>query len=163
VPGAIHRFLADDHVRLAGLLDRAVADPAVIDGPAFAAFRAGLLRHIAMEEKVLLPDARSRRGGEALPVAAQLRDDHAALASLLVPTPTHRIAAAIRDILEDHNPLEEGPDGLYEACEELAGPEIDGLLERLQAVPAVRVAAYNDSPRTHEHVAAVLERRARPR
>jgi hypothetical protein len=58
----------------------------------FAEFRAGLLRHIAMEEKVLLPDARLRRG-EPLPIAKQLLEDLALLASLMVPTPTHELVA----------------------------------------------------------------------
>jgi hypothetical protein len=37
-----------------------------------------------MEEKVLLPFAQKKRGGEPLPIAAKLRLDHGALAALLV-------------------------------------------------------------------------------
>ena len=59
-----------------------------------------------------MPDARRRRNGEPLAVAKQLRADHAALAGLLVPTPTHEIIATIRKVLLEHNPLEEGPGGL---------------------------------------------------
>ena len=47
--GAIHAFLADDHARLDALLSRAVADADNVDRDAYAEFRAGLLRHIAME------------------------------------------------------------------------------------------------------------------
>jgi hypothetical protein len=54
--GPIHRFLARDHTRLDELLRRSVADPAVVDMAAYETFRSGLLRHIAMEEKVLIPD-----------------------------------------------------------------------------------------------------------
>ena len=53
-----------------------------------------MLRHIAMEEKILLPEARRLRDDVALPIAKQLRADHAALALLLVPTPTREIIAA---------------------------------------------------------------------
>ncbi|MBK9265736.1 MAG: hemerythrin domain-containing protein [Polyangiaceae bacterium] len=158
--GPINTFLADDHARLDALLHRSVADPEAIDAAAYAEFRAGLLRHIAIEEKVLMPDARKRLGGEHLPVAKQLRADHSALAALLVPTPTHAIVEAIRGILEVHNQLEEGEDGLYATCERLAGPDIDDLVARLRAVPEVPVAAHFDGPRVHEHIANLLRARA---
>jgi hypothetical protein len=153
-------FLAHDHTRLDELLCRAVADPERFDRAAYDDFRAGLLRHIAMEEKVLLPDARRRRDGDPLPIAKRLRADHAALASLLVPTPTQAIVEAIRGILEPHNRLEEGPGGLYDTCERLAKVEADTVLARLKAVPEVRVAPYSDSPRVHEHIAKLLRARS---
>lgn len=157
--GPIFTYLVRDHARLDALLQRATADSVVVDRSAYEEFRAGLLRHIAMEEKVLLPDARRRRGGAPLPLAPQLRADHAALASLLVPTPTHAIIDAIRGILEGHNLLEEAPDGVYATCEQLAGLEVDDLAARLQAVPEVRVAPHFDGPRVHEHIANLLRAR----
>ena len=107
MPGKIHGYLADDHRRLDGLLDRVFSDSETIDAAAYGQFRSGLLKHIAMEEKILLPAAQQRRGGAALAVAAKLRLDHGALTSLLVPTPTPSVVAAIRAILKLHNPLEE--------------------------------------------------------
>lgn len=145
-PGPIYRFLADDHRRLEGLLQRATADPERVDSRMFAEFRVGLLKHIGMEEKILLPAAQRARGGEPLPAAAKLRLDHGALAALLVPTPTPRIIAAIRTILTAHNPLEEGPGGVYEVCEQLAGAEVETLLTRLRAAPDVRVNPHVDTP-----------------
>lgn len=76
-----------------------------------------------MEEKILLPAIQRLRGSEPLPVAARLRLDHGALASLLMPMPTPAVITAIRAILAAHNQLEEGPGGLYETCDELAGQE----------------------------------------
>ena len=61
--GLLFRFMADDHARLDGLLREAVARPDVIDRAAYAQFRAGLLKHIGMEEKILFPEAQQRRGG----------------------------------------------------------------------------------------------------
>ena len=61
MPGKIHCYLAGDHDRLDALLERAMSDPAHIDAAAYAQFRAGLLKHIAMEEKVLLPAAAQKR------------------------------------------------------------------------------------------------------
>jgi hypothetical protein len=160
MPGALHRFLADDHTRLDALLRRAVADAPAIDVESYTAFRAGLLRHIAMEEKVLLPAARRIRGGDPLPIAARLREDHAALASLLVPTPTTEILRLVREILEEHNDLEECSGGMYEVCEQLAGEELATMLARLTATPEVPLARHFDGPRVHEHIAELLRARA---
>ena|SRR5215471_9372671 len=103
MPGKIYQYLAGDHARLDDLLQRAAARPGSIETSAYAEFRAGLLKHIAMEEKILLPAAQRARGGESLPIAAKLRLDHGALAALLVPTPTASIIAAIRAVFEAHN------------------------------------------------------------
>lgn len=154
-------FLAGDHVRLRALLAQATAGSQIALAP-YRDFRAGLLRHIAMEEKVLFRVARDRRDGERLPVTIQLHADHAALASLLVPSPTHDLLATIRDILVDHDPLEEGPDGLYAECERLAGADIDDVLARMHAIPAVRVAQHVDEPRIHEAIARMLAARRAP-
>ena len=62
MPGKIHCYLAADHDRLDALLERAISDPTKIDAAAYAQFRAGLLKHIALEEKVLLPAAQKARG-----------------------------------------------------------------------------------------------------
>ena len=117
MPGPIASWFAEDHARLDRLLRKSVADPGAFDGEAFETFRAGLLRHIALEEKFLLPGARKARGGDPLPVARRLRVNHGAIASLLVPTPDGRIVAELRSILEPHNAVEEGPEGLYETCD----------------------------------------------
>ena len=143
--GKIHRYLADDHRLLDGLIDRAMADREKIDAAAYAKFRARLLRHIGMEEKVLLPSARKQRGGEPLPVAAKLRLDHGALTALLVPTPTAAVVAAIRGILKLHNPIEEDAGGIYDQCEELAGAEADEILRQLQHYPEVKVLPHVDN------------------
>jgi hypothetical protein len=69
VPGAIEAFLTEDHARLRRALTRAESG-GPIDPEMYAQFRQGLLRHIAMEEKVLLPHARDRRGGEPIIASA---------------------------------------------------------------------------------------------
>jgi hypothetical protein len=65
MPGQLYRFLADDHARLDALLQRTIASPDNIDRAAYAEFRAGLLKHISMEEKMLLPAAQRARGDES--------------------------------------------------------------------------------------------------
>ncbi|MCC2643955.1 MAG: uncharacterized protein K0S45_4368 [Nitrospira sp.] len=151
-------FLTEDHRRLDTLLDSVMADSDKVDGAAYDRFRAGLLRHIGMEEKILLPAAQRLRGGESLPIATKLRLDHGALASLLMPTPTAAILAKIRGILADHNGLEEGRDGLYEICDKLAGVESAQLLATLRAAPEVNVMPPSDSPTAMNAVRRALER-----
>lgn len=156
--GAITDFLTEDHRRLEALLQSAVAQAGLIDRGAYDQFRVGLLHHIGMEEKILLPAAQRLRGGEPLPIASKLRLDHGAIASLLMPPPTAAIVATIRAVLTVHNTIEEGPGGLYETCEELAGSEAAQLLAKLQAAPEVTVLPCSDSPAVMPAVQRALER-----
>lgn len=149
--GAIEAFMTADHARLDNLLRGAERADGSIDAETYAEFRAGLLRHIAMEEKVLIPFARLKRGGEPLPVARALRADHGRIAKLLVPTPDGAGCDALRLLLSEHNPLEEGPGGLYAACDALAADEAEasGVVAKLRAQPAVPVAPHYDGPLLH--------------
>ena len=53
-----------------------------VDGQDYAEFRAGLLRHIGIEEKLLLPAARRARSGTPIERAHQLRIEHGAIGLL---------------------------------------------------------------------------------
>lgn len=156
--GPLFRFLTDDHVRLAELLRRAGADSVKIDYAPYAEFRAGLLRHIAWEEKILLPAARRLRGGKSLPVADRLRRDHGALAALLVPTPTPAILATIGAILNKHNVVEEGPEGVYEVCESLAANEAEALVAEMRKLPDVKLAPHVDGLQVMEALRRAVDR-----
>jgi hypothetical protein len=155
--GAIFRFMADDHARLDALLRRATADPATIAAGVYAEFRRGLLRHIGMEEKILLP-AIQRVRGAPLPAAARLRLDHGAIAALMVPTPTGAIVRVLRTILIDHNRLEEGPGGIYEASDEILAGEAEEILARLRAAPEVPVNPHVDSDLVRDATRRALAR-----
>jgi hypothetical protein len=154
--GPLFCFLANDHERLDGLLRRAMTAGGAVDRAASAECRAGLLRHINLEEKILFPAAQRWQGGDPLPLAATLRREHGALAALLVPTSA--IIAALRTILAAHHALEEGPGGVYEMCEELAGAEVDRLLTQWQAAPEVPVVPYADGPQVMRVVRRALAR-----
>jgi len=71
--GLIHSYLANDHRHLEDALQRAVTPGGGIEPQAYSEFRGGLLRHIGMEEKILLPEAQTVRGGKPLAIAAKLR------------------------------------------------------------------------------------------
>jgi len=144
--GPIWNALADDHERLDALLSSAVTPSGEVDFEAYAEFRAGLLRHIGIEEKVLFPASRRANGGTPLPVVAQLHLEHGALALLLVPTPTAGIVQEIRSILVRHNEMEEGKGGIYEACDRLLGGELEAVLEQLRTYPPVKLAPHFDGP-----------------
>ncbi len=137
--GNIYRYLAEDHRRMEALLARAAEESGSAGLAAYSEFRAALLRHIGMEETILIPAARRARGGERLPMADRLHLDHSALAALLVPPPTVEILAVIRAILSCHNALEEGEGGFYETCERLAENDQGALLEKLRQFPIPRL------------------------
>lgn len=158
---SIRRYLTADHERLDALLARALASPPRIDEVPYAEFRAGLLRHIAMEEKVLFVDVRAR-GDEALQALVRvLHADHAAIASMLIPPPTPALLATLRTVLDEHNPLEEDSGGLYERCDALSGDDAATTIARMEAIPPVRASQHLDEPRIHEHIERMLAARRR--
>jgi hypothetical protein len=144
--GAIRRFLAADHDRLDVLLRSAVTPSGEVDLASYEEFRAGLLRHIGIEEKILFPASKRANGGTPLPMVARLHLEHGAIALLLVPTPTADLVGEIRSILEGHNVMEEGTGGIYEACDRLLGAELDAVLEQLRGYPPVKLAPHYDGP-----------------
>ena len=156
--GSITEILGEDHRRLERLLDSAVAGEGHVEREFYDRFRAGLLRHIGMEEKILLPAVQRLRGGQPLPLAAKLRLDHGAIAALLMPTPTSGVLATLRMILEQHNLLEEGSDGLYQTCDRLLRDEADQLRIRLHEAPHVTVIPCSDAPAVLGAVRRAVER-----
>ena len=157
----LHTFFVVDHRRLDGLLRRSVSEPGVVDLGPFGQFRAGLLKHIGMEEKILFLAAQRARG-HRLPIFSRLRVDHGAIASLLVPTPTPALVAEILSVLIPHNRREEEPGGVYDVCDEAVGPvEAKRLLDELRAFPEVRLKGYNDGPGVLKHIEVNLDRARR--
>ncbi len=154
--GPISRWLIDDHTRLEALLARSDVGGA-IDTASYEEFRSGLLRHIGIEEKIVLPAAKRVRGGEPLEAAARLRVEHGALTSLLVPTPTPEIVAELRGLLGRHNPIEEGPAGVYAECDRLLAGEAAEIIARMVAAPVVRTMPHFDGHGVHRTAAEALE------
>lgn len=144
--GPIERFMTEDHARLDRLLRASEGAGGSIDEPTYSRFRHDLLRHIGMEEKVLLPFARARRRGAPLEVAPALRRDHGAIANVLVRSPSRASLDGLRELLGAHNALEEGPTGLYATCDAIAGDEAERVVERLRLQPQVPLAPYYDGP-----------------
>jgi hemerythrin superfamily protein len=140
----LHAFLSQDHERLDELLRRLLASGIATSQETFEEFRRGLLRHIAIEERVLFPELRKLKGTTEL--EKQLHRDHAALAALLVPPPSPQWIEQLVAILEAHNPLEEEEGGLYSILESLSEDRLEELMEQIHTVPEVKVAPHVDKP-----------------
>lgn len=133
---SLRQFLTDDHRRLDALLDRTGNCASAEELAAYDAFRRGILKHIGIEEKIMLTAAAKARGAP-LEQAARLRLDHGAIVSLLMPTPTPAVIRAIRTILAQHNPIEEGDDGVYDLCDRLTAAAHEDLMATVAAAPEV--------------------------
>ncbi len=147
MPGPIYEYFEADHARLDALAKKAGADPASLDREAFDALRAGLLRHIGMEEKFLFPALRQATGGDPGIELKRFRVEHAAITSLLVGTPTADLLMEIQSILTPHNRAEEATRGLYETCDDILGSDGESVLARVRAYRAPRLRPYQDHAR----------------
>ncbi len=119
---ALRVWLGLDHSEIDELLRGVLAGEA-FDSETYARFRERLLRHIGVEERILFPA--SRKAGSAVLASrlAELRTDHAALTTLLVPTPDRALAVEIASLLARHNELEETNGGIYDSCLAVLTPE----------------------------------------
>lgn len=100
--GPLTAYLADDHRRLDALFHSVSIDPNRVDGTAYQQFRVGLLRHIGMEEKILLPAAQRLNSGGPAFDSCETPARSWRLAALLMTTPTAAIIKAIHGILANH-------------------------------------------------------------
>lgn len=125
--GPVAARMAADHARLDALLERVEAE-GLRPGPSYDEFREGLLRHMWIEEHVLIPLA-GKDGFD------RLKQDHGALTALLVPVPTPGILSALRGILGPHNGLEEAPQGLYALCDRASGAGAGAAMDRAPRIP----------------------------
>lgn len=155
--GELYNYFFGDHRELEVALEQAVASE-VIDMASYAKFRNGLLRHIALEEKVLLPALERVTKDRMKPVLDQIHADHGAIAALLVPPPTHGIVRAIKHILELHNVLEESPEGLYDVCEHLPEETVAEIVTKARSAPPVKVQPHNAGPGVIDATKRALQR-----
>ncbi len=58
----LYALMAGEHAQLDKLLDKAASDGGAIDSEAYQDFRERLLKHIRIEERILLPMAERKRG-----------------------------------------------------------------------------------------------------
>lgn len=138
----VRKYFTDDHKRLDGLLNTAFISAEEIDKNAYAEFRTGLLKHIAQEEKILIPALNKT---EKYSLAEKLRLEHGALAALLVLPPSADIRNALRGILKPHNEREEADQGLYHDCEVTLSMPMATIMQMVTSYPDVPVMPYNNT------------------
>jgi hypothetical protein len=157
----LRAWLSRDHAEIDTLL-RAALDAEPFDVATFEQFRERLLRHIGIEERLLFPAAKRANGGQLPAGASQLRIDHAALTSLLVPTPDRALACEIANLLTQHNELEERLGGVYDRCMVLLDePTTEELLYAAAGRKPVPTTKHFDGPGTVRTAAAALQKARR--
>jgi hypothetical protein len=139
--GPIRSYLAEEDVQISRLVAEALSEPRGVRLRPFELMRERLMRHIYIEEKILFPAARRLAGSRPLPFTDRLGADHARISALLDLPPTRAVAEEILAILGPHNQLENGPDGVYDVCEELTRTEAEALLAAIRAAPVIILPA----------------------
>jgi hypothetical protein len=153
----ISEYLANDHNRLDELLQRSVTESGTINESAYHEFRQGLLRHIGIEEKILIPALQSGLDSEMKKTLEKIRMDHSAIVALLVPPPSSVIISALKTILSGHNVLEESNGGFYERAD-IADEQLLQIVEKVKHYPEVKSLAHNPDPKVLEATRRALER-----
>jgi hypothetical protein len=104
----VTRLLAAEHAESRAKLMACHLCNGEVDLRRFDDFRQALPRHIAIEEKVLMP-ALTKVLGKAPLFQNGLRMDHAGIAALCIPTPTSEWLDDLKELLEHHQRVEEAP------------------------------------------------------
>lgn len=140
----VRDFLGRDHARLDSLLERSLGEDGLVDREVYQELRRGLLQHIAMEEKVLIPAVRQADPDDVEHVAnlLRLRRDHGRIAHLLTIEPQPFVIKELAGILGPHNALEEDEHGLYGRADALGRAEAERLVAEMKAVAPVKVAPF---------------------
>ncbi len=149
-------YLTKDHRRLEGLLDEALRGGS-IDMEKYDRFRSGLLRHVSIEEHIVLPLIRER-AEDGFFAIQQLRLEHGAIAALLVPPPDQEVVTVLRALLAKHNLLEETQDTLYDVLDHCASTDRPELLTHFEMHPDVPLSKHINNPKGLEHAKRAIQR-----
>ena len=122
-------YLIEDHRRLETLLTGAMRN-GTLDHEQYNLFRAGQLRHVAIEETLVLPTVRQHNGGFF--GDRQIHLEHLAITALLLQPPSDEVLHVLRALLEKHTFLEETNRTLYDALDACCAERHPELLQRMQ-------------------------------
>lgn len=150
----VTRFMEEDHAQLGRLLGRCLGPADRVDLEAFDAFRHHLLRHICIEEKVLMPRL-VRAMGRAPLFQNGLRKDHAGIAALCVPVPCREWVEDLAELLSHHQQLEENAGGFYDLIDLHLSDEAE-LRRAIADLPPLWLPPFDSGPRVRELLARVL-------
>lgn len=154
----ITHYLSADHDRLDQLLRLSITAAGEINTDAYQKFRQGLLRHIGIEEKILIPALKQNLDGEMQKTLDRIRSDHSAIVALLVPPPSPAIVQALKAILTGHNELEEKNGGFYERADAFDEIAAEQIAEKVKNAPDVKSLPNNPDPKVLDATRRALER-----
>jgi hypothetical protein len=155
MPGPIALHFNETHAELDRALRESLPRGKKVHAPAFDRFRRLLLRHIAQEERVLMPALIKKLGQPPL-FRDALRKDHAGFAALCMALPERESVENLRELFKHHVAHEEGPGGLYEWCDEALREEAVAVLAQVDALPPLKVAPFNRGKWGRELLAEVM-------
>ncbi len=127
--------LQHEHAELIALLDRCVEPSGGVNLRAFDEFRRRQLRHLAIEEKVVMP-ALARRKKLVPAFQNALRKDHESIVVLCVTSPNPDFVRDLKELIAWHQRVEEQPGGLYDLFDRFVGddPQVATALAQLPPV-----------------------------
>jgi hypothetical protein len=154
--GPISAAFVSEHRALARLLARSLLPTGEVDVKRFDTFRRRLLRHIAAEEKVLLP-ALERKLGRPPLCRDSLRREHAGLAAMCVLTPDGAWLVELQGLLAHHHRVEESRDGFFALCDAHLADEAPALRKACAALPPLTLASLQPGRGVRQQLAEVLQ------
>lgn len=150
----VTHLLTAEHAESQARLAACHLKDGAVDLKRFDEFRHSLLRHIAIEEKVLMPALTKALGKPPL-FQNGLRKDHAGIAALCVPTPTREWLEDLRDLLEHHQRVEEAPGGFYAQLDQHVGGD-PHLHEAVASFPRLKLPDFERGPKVRALLEEVL-------
>lgn len=144
--------LREQHRELSTAIRRCLGDDGSVEVALFDEFRHQLLRHISIEERIVMP-AVIKAIGRAPDDRNGLRKDHAGIAALCVPLPEREWVENLRDLLDEHYRVEEGPGGFLSRCDEVLVSTLnDRVLQDIDAHPRFKLAPFRKGPSVRAQV-----------
>ncbi len=146
----------EEHLALAAQLRAATGAGGEVDLEAWTSFRKALVRHLAIEERIIVPMLEARRAPELLATRSELAHDHAALMTLLVPAPNPIWLTDLAERLAHHVAAEEGPGGLYELLDRHLASSARELLEAARSLRTIELGPPAEGAATGVAVSLAL-------
>ncbi len=132
--------LLREHRELLAMIAACTPRDGEVDLQAFDRYRLRQLRHVAIEEKVLLPVLAGRA---SLSPAFQngLRKDHEAIVVLCVTAPDPDFVHDLQEFISWHQRVEEQPGGLFDLYDQQVGDD-RGVDKALAQLPAIALPSF---------------------
>ncbi|MCU0701650.1 MAG: hemerythrin domain-containing protein [Myxococcaceae bacterium] len=153
--GRISAVLTAMHDELRRDLDACLLAEGGVDVERFDTYRHALLRHISLEEQVLMPALIAARGRPP-DFRNGLRKDHAGIAALCVPMPEREWLENLKDLLDEHYRIEEEPGGFLDQCDEALAARAETVLAAIARHPTPALAPFKRGRPVRDQLRSVM-------